>query len=91
MSSSEVWTSIAAKRRDPTPEPVAITGAAWACLERSASSTIRNIARILRGEQFIDSIPGRFRRAMLDKHITRLVKSGQRRPRVRDHRMTSQT
>ena len=28
-----------------------------------------------RGEQFIDAIPMRFRRAMLDKHITRLVKS----------------
>src|SRR5208283_93774 len=34
-----------------------------------------NIARILRGDQFIDSIPKRFRSAMLDKHITRLVKS----------------
>ena len=34
-----------------------------------------NVARILHGEQFIDVIPTRFRRAMLDKHITRLVKS----------------
>ena len=34
-----------------------------------------NVARILRGEQFIDAIPMRFRRAMLDKHITRLVKN----------------
>jgi hypothetical protein len=34
-----------------------------------------NVARILRGEQFIDAIPTRFRRAMLDKNITRLVKS----------------
>ena len=34
-----------------------------------------NIGRILRGDQFIDVIPTRFRRAMLDKHITRLVKS----------------
>ena len=34
-----------------------------------------NVGRILRGEQFIDAIPTRFRRAMLDKHITRLVKS----------------
>ena len=33
-----------------------------------------NIGRILRGEQFIDVIPARFRRAILDKHITRLVK-----------------
>ncbi|HET9221190.1 MAG TPA: beta-ketoacyl synthase N-terminal-like domain-containing protein, partial [Roseiflexaceae bacterium] len=34
-----------------------------------------NAMRILRGEQFIDLIPERFRRLMLDKHITRLVKS----------------
>jgi len=29
----------------------------------------------LRGEQFIDSIPSRFRHAIVDKHITRLVKN----------------
>src|SRR5208282_1819126 len=40
-----------------------------------------NIARILRGDQFIDAIPARFRRAMLDKHITRLVKSENGEPR----------
>jgi acyl transferase domain-containing protein/NAD(P)-dependent dehydrogenase (short-subunit alcohol dehydrogenase family) len=34
-----------------------------------------NAMRILRGEQFIDLIPERFRRLMLDKNITRLVKS----------------
>lgn len=34
-----------------------------------------NLGRILRGEQFIDVIPGKFRRLILDKHITRLVKS----------------
>ena len=34
-----------------------------------------NIARILRGDQFIDTIPTRFRHAMVDKHITRLVKN----------------
>ena len=34
-----------------------------------------NIGRILRGDQFIDTIPVRFRRAMVDKHITRLVKN----------------
>ena len=33
-----------------------------------------NIARLLNGEQGIDVIPGRLRREMLDKHITRLVK-----------------
>jgi 3-oxoacyl-(acyl-carrier-protein) synthase/acyl carrier protein len=34
-----------------------------------------NIARMLHGEQFIDVIPTRFRRAMVDKHITRVVKN----------------
>ena len=34
-----------------------------------------NLARILRGDQFIDLIPTRLRRAMLDKHITRLMKN----------------
>ena len=33
------------------------------------------VARILRGQQFIESIPTRCRHAILDKHITRLVKS----------------
>jgi malonyl CoA-acyl carrier protein transacylase len=34
----------------------------------------QNALRILRGEQFIDLIPERFRNRMLDKRITRLVK-----------------
>ncbi len=34
-----------------------------------------NALRILRGEQFIDLIPERFKQKMLDKRITRLVKS----------------
>jgi acyl transferase domain-containing protein/NAD(P)-dependent dehydrogenase (short-subunit alcohol dehydrogenase family)/acyl carrier protein len=34
-----------------------------------------NALRILRGEQFIDLIPERFRRRMVNKRITRLVKS----------------
>ena len=34
-----------------------------------------NALRILRGEQFVDLIPERFRRKMLDKRITRLVKA----------------
>ena len=33
-----------------------------------------NVARILDGQQFIDTIPHRLRRAMVDRHITRLVK-----------------
>ncbi|MBP6787789.1 MAG: acyltransferase domain-containing protein, partial [Candidatus Promineofilum sp.] len=34
-----------------------------------------NAQRILRGEQFVDLIPERFRNLMVDKQITRLVKS----------------
>jgi malonyl CoA-acyl carrier protein transacylase len=34
-----------------------------------------NALRILHGEQFVDLIPERFRRKMVGKHITRLVKS----------------
>ncbi|PID85814.1 MAG: beta-ketoacyl synthase [Chloroflexi bacterium] len=33
-----------------------------------------NSLRILRGEQFVDLIPERFRKRMVDKHVTRLVK-----------------
>jgi acyl transferase domain-containing protein/acyl carrier protein len=55
--------------------PVAITGAALGLPGNGHIFDDGNIARILGGEQLIDVIPTRFRRAMLDKHITRLVKS----------------
>ncbi|HEY2118040.1 MAG TPA: SDR family NAD(P)-dependent oxidoreductase [Candidatus Acidoferrum sp.] len=55
--------------------PVVITGAALGLPGTEHIFDDGNIARILRGDQFIDSIPTRFRKAMLDKHITRLVKS----------------
>src|SRR5581483_10777381 len=55
--------------------PVVITGAALGLPGTERVFSDDNVARILRGDQFIDSIPARFRRAMLDKHITRLVKS----------------
>ena len=55
--------------------PVVITGAALGLPGTEHIFDDANIARILRGDQFIDSIPTRFRNAMLDKHITRLVKS----------------
>jgi len=59
-----------------TPEaPVVITGAALGLPGTKHIFDDTNVARILRGEQFIDAIPMRFRQAMLDKHITRLVKS----------------
>src|SRR5579872_4283487 len=55
--------------------PVAIAGAALGLPGTGHVFDDGNIGRILRGDQFIDVVPGRLRRAMLDKHITRLVKS----------------
>jgi acyl transferase domain-containing protein len=55
--------------------PVTITGAALGLPGHGRIFDDSNVARILRGEQCIDVIPTRFRRAMLDKHITRLLKS----------------
>ena len=64
-----------------TSSPVVITGAALGLPGTEHIFDDGNIGRILRGDQFIDSIPTRFRRAMLDKHITRLVKSENGEPR----------
>ena len=64
-----------ARRHRPHAAPVVITGAALGLPGTGRIFDDGNVARILRGEQFIDVIPTRFRRAMLDKHITRLVKS----------------
>ncbi len=61
--------------RPKKEEAVAIAGAALGLPGTEHIFDDSNVARILRGEQFIDVIPTRFRRAMLDKHITRLVKS----------------
>jgi len=56
-------------------EPVVITGAALGLPGTEHIFDDANISRILRGDQFIDAIPTELRGAMLDKHITRLVKS----------------
>ena len=56
-------------------EPVVITGAALGLPGAERLFDDANIVRLLGGEQGIDVIPGRVRREMLDKHITRLVKS----------------
>jgi acyl transferase domain-containing protein/NAD(P)-dependent dehydrogenase (short-subunit alcohol dehydrogenase family)/acyl carrier protein len=64
-----------------TTSPVVITGAALGLPGTERIFDDGNIGRILRGDQFIDSIPERFRQAMLDKHITRLVKSEAGEPR----------
>ncbi|MFZ0802544.1 MAG: beta-ketoacyl synthase N-terminal-like domain-containing protein, partial [Terriglobales bacterium] len=61
--------------------PVVITGAALGLPGTGHIFDDGNVARILRGEQFIDSIPARFRQGMLAKHITRLVKSENGEPR----------
>ncbi len=52
-----------------------ITGAALGLPGADRLFDDGNIARLLAGEQGIDVLPGRMRREMLDKHITRLVKS----------------
>ena len=59
----------------PSNSPVVITGAALGLPGTEHIFDDSNIGRLLRGDQFIDSIPTRLRRAMLDKHITRLVKN----------------
>lgn len=72
------------KPQTPSPmvsEPVVITGAALGLPGTARIFDDANFARILRGEQFIDAIPLRFRQAMLDKQITRLVKSDDGEPR----------
>ncbi len=61
--------------KDPANEPVVITGAALGLPGTEHIFDDANVGRILNGEQFIDAIPNRFRRAMADKHITRLVKT----------------
>ena len=66
-------------RHGPAPapaaaEPVVVTGAALGLPGVERVFDDANIARILDGQQFIDTIPHRLRREMLDRHITRLVK-----------------
>jgi acyl transferase domain-containing protein/acyl carrier protein/NAD(P)-dependent dehydrogenase (short-subunit alcohol dehydrogenase family) len=58
-----------------SPARICVTGAALGLpgVERVFDDT--NIGRILRGDQFIDLVPERLRHAMVEKNITRLVKS----------------
>ncbi len=62
------------EERAPATEPVVITGAALGLPGTERLFDDANLARLLDGEQGIDVIPGRLRREILDKHITRLVK-----------------
>ncbi|MBN8636609.1 MAG: SDR family NAD(P)-dependent oxidoreductase [Anaerolineae bacterium] len=63
-------------RNDPPTGSVVITGTGLGLPGADKPVMAEdNALRILRGEQFVDLIPERFRKAMLDKRITRLVKS----------------
>ena len=62
-------------RKPAATAPVVITGAAIGLPGAGRIFDDGNVARILRGDQFIGPVPPRFRQAMLDKHIRRLVKS----------------
>jgi 3-oxoacyl-(acyl-carrier-protein) synthase/acyl carrier protein len=64
-----------ADRPPRATKPVVITGASLGLPGPGRIFDDENVARILSGEQFIDAIPMRFRRAILDKRITRLVKT----------------
>ena len=55
-------------------QPLVITGAGLGLPGTPKVFDDANVGRILHGEQFIDAIPHRLRNAMVDKHITRLVK-----------------
>ena len=69
------WEIYQGKKPGPPSEPVTITGAALGLPGTDHVFDDGNIARLLHGNQFIDTIPIRFRQSMLDKHITRLVKN----------------
>ncbi|HZC24089.1 MAG TPA: beta-ketoacyl synthase N-terminal-like domain-containing protein, partial [Candidatus Binatia bacterium] len=69
------WQMYRGQDRAATSAPVVITGAALGLPGTEHIFDDGNVAAILRGDQFIDLIPTRLRKAMLDKHITRLVKS----------------
>ena len=69
------WEITHGQRRAPIDAAVAITGAALGLPGTEHIFDDGNIGRLLRGDQFIDAIPTRLRHAMVDKHITRLVKS----------------
>ena len=59
----------------PDAGPVTITGAALGLPGTEHIFDDGNVARLLRGQQFISQVPPQLRNAMLDKRITRLVKS----------------
>jgi len=69
------WELLHGKNGIPITTPVVVTGASLGLPGTDHIFDDANVSRILHGDQFIDLIPPRLREAMLDKHITRLVKS----------------
>ncbi len=69
------WELYHGQKPAPKREPVVITGAALGLPGTDHIFDDGNIARLLNGDQFIAAIPASFRRAMLDKNITRIMKS----------------
>jgi acyl transferase domain-containing protein/NAD(P)-dependent dehydrogenase (short-subunit alcohol dehydrogenase family)/acyl carrier protein len=72
-----VYSGSGARARDGfvNGKTIAITGASLGLPGVEKVFDDGNVGRILRGEQLIDVIPTRWREAIRDKHITRLVKS----------------
>ena len=69
------WEIYHGKKGAPANEPVVITGAGLGLPGTEHIFDDANVSRILRGEQLIGLIPAELRHAILDKHVTRLVKS----------------
>ncbi len=67
--------SVQGRSDNPAWLPVTITGAALGLPGTERVFDDANVSRILHGEQFIDVVPNRLRKAQLDKNITRLVKN----------------
>ncbi|MGE5814909.1 MAG: acyltransferase domain-containing protein, partial [Acidobacteriota bacterium] len=66
---------------EPDQQHVVITGAALGLPGNQNVFADDNVLRILRGDQFIDVVPARARQAMVEKRITRLVKTEDGSPR----------
>jgi malonyl CoA-acyl carrier protein transacylase len=62
-------------KRSRPPVDICITGASLGLPGVSGVFDDYNVERILRGDVFIDQIPVQLRRAMVEKNITRLVKT----------------
>ncbi len=71
----QLFAAPAGSRSDQAPAPVVISGASLGLPGTDHVFDDANVGRILAGQQFIAAVPPRFRGRILDKNITRLVKS----------------